>query len=71
MADEQGSGDNGRQTKPRKRKSLSMHEGIAYWCDCCPCEAEERWVEVGKELGIDMKSDYEDEEPEEDPSRNR
>jgi hypothetical protein len=23
-----------------KRRSLSMHEGIAVWCDCCSCEAE-------------------------------
>jgi hypothetical protein len=43
----------------KKRKRTSMHDGIAIWCDCCSCEAEPRWVEVGKELGIDM-SDYED-----------
>ena len=39
---------------------LSMHEGIAVWCDCCSCEAEPYWAEVAAELGIDLRSDYED-----------
>ena len=43
-----------------RRKSLSMHEGIAVWCDCCSCEAEPYWVAVAEELGIDLGSDYED-----------
>jgi hypothetical protein len=47
--------------KHKRRKGISMHEGIAVWCDCCPCEAEPYWVEVGKEMGIDF-SDYEEEE---------
>ncbi|WP_267899999.1 hypothetical protein [Photobacterium chitinilyticum] len=38
---------------------MSMHEGIAPWCDCCVCEAEPYWVEVAEELGINL-SDYED-----------
>jgi hypothetical protein len=37
-----------------------MHEGIAVWCDCCSCEAEPYWVEIGEEMGIDLGSDYED-----------
>lgn len=41
-------------------RRLSMHEGIASWCDCCSCEAEPYWVAVAKELGIDLGSDYED-----------
>jgi len=40
-------------------KHMSMHEGIAPWCDCCVCEAEPYWVEVAEELGINL-SDYED-----------
>ncbi|UXI02515.1 hypothetical protein [Photobacterium sp. TY1-4] len=41
---------------------MSMHEGIAPWCDCCVCEAEPYWAEVAEELGIDL-SDYEAGEP--------
>ena len=42
------------------RRRLSMHEGIAAWCDCCSCEAEPYWVAVAEELGVDLGSDYED-----------
>ena len=45
------------------RRRLSMHEGIASWCDCCSCEAEPYWVAVAEELGIDLGSDYEDAPP--------
>lgn len=44
----------------QKRRSLSMHEGIAPWCDCCSCEAEPYWQAVAAELGVDLGSDYED-----------
>jgi hypothetical protein len=47
------------------RKSLSMHEGKAIWCDCCSCEAEERWAELAEEMGIDLSDD----EPEGDASK--
>lgn len=40
-------------------KPMSMHEGIAPWCDCCVCEAEPYWAEVAEEMGISL-SDYED-----------
>ena len=53
--------------KPRKKKRLSMHEGIAVWADCCSCAAEPYWLEVAEELGIDLGSDYEDEDPEPAP----
>lgn len=33
---------------------LSMHHGIAVWCDCCSCEAEPYWVAVADELGIEF-----------------
>jgi hypothetical protein len=49
--------DQNRQT----RSSISMHEGIAVWCDCCSCEAEPYWQAVAEELGIDPGSDYESE----------
>ncbi|MCG6862530.1 MAG: hypothetical protein LJE70_14815 [Chromatiaceae bacterium] len=44
----------------RRKKSPSMHEGIAVWCDCCSCEAEPYWVEIAKEMGMELGSDYED-----------
>lgn len=34
-----------RQTSSRKNKSLSMHEGVPIWYDCCSCEAEPYWLE--------------------------
>lgn len=44
----------------RKARSMSMHDGIAVWCDCCSCEAEPYWAELADEMGIDLGSDYED-----------
>lgn len=44
----------------RPARRISMHEGIAVWCDCCSCAAEPYWLEVAEELGIDLGSDYED-----------
>ena len=26
--------------------SLSMHDGVEVWCDCCSCEAEPYWTEA-------------------------
>ncbi len=48
-------------TQDRPRRSLSMHDGIAVWCDCCSCEMEPYWQEAAEKLGIDLGSDYEDE----------
>lgn len=42
------------------RKSKSMHEGVAVWCDCCSCAAEPYWLAVADEMGIDLGSDYEE-----------
>lgn len=46
--------------KRRDRKSKSMHDGIAVWCDCCSCEAEPYWAELADEMGIELYNDYED-----------
>jgi hypothetical protein len=46
--------------KHGRKRSLSMHDGIAVWCDCCSCEAEPYWVEAAAEMGMDLGSDYED-----------
>lgn len=43
----------------KNKKSISMHDGIAVWCDCCSCEAEPYWAELAEEMGIDLGSDYE------------
>ena len=50
------------RTQKRVRKSLSMHEGIAVWCDCCSCEAEPYWAAVAEETGIDPVSGYQDDD---------
>ncbi|MFN3593735.1 MAG: hypothetical protein ACK4TK_03505 [Thiobacillaceae bacterium] len=51
----------GQEAAPAKRRRISMHEGIAVWCDCCSCAAEPYWLEVAEELGVDLGSEYEDE----------
>jgi len=29
-----------------KKRSKSMHEGVAVWHDCCSCEAEPYWQDL-------------------------
>jgi hypothetical protein len=53
--------------EPTRRKRISMHEGIAVWCDCCSCAAEPYWLAVAEEMGIDLGSDYEDGDTESPP----
>ena len=53
--------DESKTAKSTRKRSLSMHDGIAVWCDCCSCEAEPYWAELAEEMGIDLGSDYEDE----------
>ena len=36
-----------------QKKSLSMHEGVAVWCDCCSCEAEPYWIEMMENPQLD------------------
>lgn len=31
-------------TKRSSGMSLSMHDGVEVWCDCCSCEAEPYWL---------------------------
>lgn len=56
-------GDNAAEATPSNQvdtvtSSISMHDGIGDWCDCCSCAAEPYWLEVAEELGIDLGSDY-------------
>lgn len=44
----------------KMKKSISMHDGIAVWCDCCSCEVEPYWAELAEEMGMDLGSDYEE-----------
>ncbi len=30
----------------REGQSISMHDGIPVWYDCCSCEAEPYWAEA-------------------------
>ncbi len=52
--------DKPKTAQSTSKRSLSMHDGIAVWCDCCSCEAEPYWAELAEEMGIDLGSDYED-----------
>lgn len=56
-----GNGEDIARPKRRGRKSKSMHDGIAVWCDCCSCEAEPYWAELADEMGVELYNDYEDE----------
>lgn len=58
LSDPESTGEN---ALPNAGRRISMHEGIAVWCDCCSCHAEPYWLEVAEELGVDLGSDYEDE----------
>lgn len=33
----------------KKKKSLSMHEDVLVWRDCCSCEAEPYWIKMMEE----------------------
>lgn len=38
-----------KKSKPEQLKSnmsMSMHDGVEVWCDCCSCEAEPYWIEA-------------------------
>lgn len=50
----------GDRKRRRSGMSLSMHDGIGVWCDCCSCEAEPRWAALAEEMGVDL-SDHEEE----------
>ncbi|HSD59785.1 MAG TPA: hypothetical protein VLC55_02915 [Burkholderiales bacterium] len=54
----------GPSTAQPAKKRVSMHDGIAVWADCCSCAAEPYWLAVAEEMGIDLGSDYEDEDAE-------
>jgi hypothetical protein len=43
--------------EPRK-KSISMHDGVPVWHDCCCCEAEPYWAELAEEMGVDLNPSW-------------
>lgn len=47
-----------KQPEAPAKKTISMHEGVPTWHDCCCCEAEPRWVAVAEELSIDLDADW-------------
>ena len=34
------------------RSSMSMHDGVEVWCDCCSCEAEPYWIEAMRDYDL-------------------
>ena len=45
MAENTGA-KNGEQPRNGQSQSISMHDGIPVWYDCCSCEAEPYWAEA-------------------------
>lgn len=35
-----------REQRKSEKRSLSMHEGVEVWEDCCSCEAEPYWLDA-------------------------
>ena len=49
-------------TTPAERRgthTMSMHDGVSVWCDCCSCEAEPYWVAIGEESSIRTSGNHE------------
>ena len=42
----QGGDESKMVEKPDPKKTISMHEDIPVWYDCCSCEAEPYWLEA-------------------------
>jgi hypothetical protein len=42
--------------KPEK-KSISMHDDVPVWYDCCSCEAEPYWIELFKNMDKEEPQD--------------
>lgn len=40
-------------TDKPKKKSLSMHDDVPVWYDCCSCEAEPYWIEAMDKMSED------------------
>jgi hypothetical protein len=41
--------------KTATKQSMSMHDGIPVWYDCCSCEAEPYWVAAMEDDSPDKK----------------
>jgi hypothetical protein len=41
--------------KAKVKSSISMHEDIPVWYDCCSCEAEPYWVEAMDSDSLDKR----------------
>ena len=39
-----------------KRKSISMHDDVEVWDDCCSCEAEPYWAELAEQADADYET---------------
>lgn len=48
MVDEAKNNDKGvsETDDVKMKKTISMHEDVPVWYDCCSCEAEPYWVEA-------------------------
>jgi hypothetical protein len=63
MNDDQGHASPSSATTPcdpRKtdKKSLSMHDGVEVWEDCCSCEAEPYWLDAFADSRTERTENY-------------
>ena len=54
MTDTRKSPDSDPENKKRK-KSISMHDDVPVWYDCCSCEAEPYWEEMMQKPNTEEK----------------
>lgn len=55
MASNTQTGSAAAPKKPAK-SSISMHDNVPVWHDCCCCEAEPYWVEAMQQVQADRKA---------------
>ena len=56
--DENVTTSNSQADSPQKpKKSLSMHEDVPVWYDCCSCEAEPYWTASVEDQDSDLNDD--------------
>ena len=48
---------NGKSEDKPDTKSISMHDDVPVWYDCCSCEAEPYWIELFKNMDKEEPQD--------------
>ena len=51
------------QAQSSQPESISMHDNVPVWYDCCSCEAEPYWVQAFEDAGSDCHDQNKLDEP--------